>query len=205
MSQDVIDRAFDPFYTTKPSGQGTGLGLSMVYGFAGQSGGAVRIYSEVGQGTTICLYLPRHTGDVEIAEEPHEAATDAPRADGGETILVVDDEPLVRMLAVEELQDLGYSVIEAEDGASALKILNSARDISLLITDVGLPGGMNGRQLADAARVKRPELEVLFITGYAENAVLNHGHLDHGMHVMTKPFQLDVFAQRVKALAHSKP
>ncbi len=204
MSQDVIDRAFDPFYTTKPMGQGTGLGLSMVYGFAGQSGGAVRIYSEVGQGTTICLYLPRHMGDVEITEEPHEAASDAPRADGGETILVVDDEPLVRMLAVEELQDLGYSVIEAEDGASALKILNSALDISLLITDVGLPGGMNGRQLADAARVKRPELEVLFITGYAENAVLNHGHLDHGMHVMTKPFQLDVFAQRVKALAHTK-
>lgn len=205
MSQEVIERAFDPFYTTKPIGQGTGLGLSMVYGFAGQSGGAARIYSEVEQGTTICLYLPRHAGDLETVEEQHEAIADAPRADGGETILVVDDEPLVRMLAVEELQDLGYSVIEAEDGASALRILNSARDISLLITDVGLPGGMNGRQLADAARVKRPELEVLFITGYAENAVLNHGHLDHGMHVMTKPFQLDVFAQRVKALAHPKP
>jgi signal transduction histidine kinase/CheY-like chemotaxis protein len=204
MPQEVIERAFDPFYTTKPIGQGTGLGLSMVYGFAGQSGGAARIYSEVGKGTMICIYLPRHAGEAEVAEIESEMHGDVPRAEGGETILVVDDEPLVRMLAVEELQDLGYSVVEAEDGPSALRILNSSLSISLLITDVGLPGGMNGRQLADAARVKRPELEVLFITGYAENAVLNHGHLDHGMHVMTKPFQLDVFAQRVKALVHPK-
>ena len=204
MPQEVIERAFDPFYTTKPIGQGTGLGLSMVYGFAGQSGGAARIYSEVGKGTMICIYLPRHAGEAAVAESESAVETDVPRAEGGETILVVDDEPLVRMLAVEELQDLGYAVVEAEDGPSALRILNSSLSISLLITDVGLPGGMNGRQLADAARAKRPELEVLFITGYAENAVLNHGHLDHGMHVMTKPFQLDVFAQRVKALVHPK-
>ena len=204
MPQEVIERAFDPFYTTKPIGQGTGLGLSMVYGFAGQSGGAARIYSEVGKGTMICIYLPRHAGEAAVAESESAVETDVPRAEGGETILVVDDEPLVRMLAVEELQDLGYAVVEAEDGPSALRILNSSLTISLLITDVGLPGGMNGRQLADAARAKRPELEVLFITGYAENAVLNHGHLDHGMHVMTKPFQLDVFAQRVKALVHPK-
>ena len=200
MSQDIIERAFDPFFTTKPIGQGTGLGLSMVYGFAGQSGGAARIYSELGKGTMICIYLPRYSGSIDTADPEAEASIDAPRADGDETILVVDDEPLVRMLAVEELQDLGYSVIEAEDAPSALRLLNSNRQISLLITDVGLPGGMNGRQLADAARGNRPDLEVLFITGYAENAVLNHGHLEHGMHVMTKPFQLDVFAQRVKSL-----
>ena len=115
-------------------------------------------------------------------------------------ILLVDDEPLVRMLAVEQLEELGYSVIEAEDGPSAMRVLNSQRPVSLLITDVGLPGGMNGRQVADAARVTRPELEVLFITGYAENAVLNHGHLDPGMHVLTKPFQMDAFARRVKDL-----
>jgi len=200
MPPDVIARAFDPFFTTKPIGQGTGLGLSMVYGFAGQSGGAARIYSEIGKGSMVCIYLPRHAGETASEDEALQAVNDAPRAEGGETILLVDDEPLVRMLAVEQLEELGYSVIEAEDGPSAMRVLNSQRDISLLITDVGLPGGMNGRQVADAARVSRPGLEVLFITGYAENAVLNHGHLEQGMHVMTKPFQMDAFARRVKDL-----
>lgn len=200
MPPDVIARAFDPFFTTKPIGQGTGLGLSMVYGFAGQSGGAARIYSEIGKGSMVCIYLPRHAGETASEDEALQAVTDTPRAEGGETILLVDDEPLVRMLAVEQLEELGYSVIEAEDGPSAMRVLNSQRDISLLITDVGLPGGMNGRQVADAARVSRPGLEVLFITGYAENAVLNHGHLEQGMHVMTKPFQMDAFARRVKDL-----
>lgn len=198
MTPEVIQRAFDPFYTTKPIGQGTGLGLSMVYGFAGQSGGAVRIYSEVGKGTMVCIYLPRHSSDA-LLDEAEQAAADLPRADG-ETVLLVDDEPLVRMIASEALEELNYTVIEAADGASALKILNSDRHIDLLVTDVGLPGGMNGRQVADAARVSRPELSVLFITGYAENAVLNHGHLDNGMHVLTKPFQIEVFARRVKDL-----
>lgn len=200
MAAEVVERAFDPFFTTKPIGQGTGLGLSMVYGFAGQSGGAARIYSEPGKGTMICIYLPRHMGEV---VEAGEAATDpvvpAPAA-GGETILVVDDEPLVRMLVVEQLEELGYAVIEADDGPSAMRIIDSKQPIDLLVTDVGLPRGMNGRQLADAARHRRPGLEVLFVTGYAENAVLNHGHLEPGMHIMTKPFEMEIFAQRVRDL-----
>ncbi|PYE23375.1 PAS domain-containing protein [Rhizobium sp. PP-CC-3A-592] len=199
MSPDVIARAFDPFFTTKPIGQGTGLGLSMVYGFAGQSGGAVRIYSEVGRGTMICIYLPRYFGDDESDEAPVEAIRSVSATDRN-TILVVDDEPLVRMVAVEMLEELGHAVLEAEDGPSALKILTSRSDVELLITDVGLPNGMNGRQLADAIRAQRPELNVLFITGYAENAVLNHGHLEQGMQVITKPFEADAFARRVSEL-----
>ena len=154
MTPEVIARAFDPFFTTKPIGQGTGLGLSMVYGFAGQSGGAVSIYSEVGKGTMICIYLPRHhrRGGGRRAAARRRSMRRAP--DGGETILVVDDEPLIRMVVVEVLEELGYTVIEAGDGPSALKILNSNRAIDLLITDVGLPGGMNGRQMADAARAR---------------------------------------------------
>jgi PAS domain S-box-containing protein len=198
MTPDVVARAFEPFYTTKPIGQGTGLGLSMVYGFAGQSGGSVKIYSEIAKGTMICLYLPRHAGELEVEQEGTSEVS--PRSDGRETILLVDDEPLIRMVACEDLQDLGYHVIEAGDGPSALRILNSDLQIDLLITDVGLPNGMNGRQLADAARVQRPELKVLFITGYAENAVISHGHLEPGMHVMTKPFQIEDFARRVKEL-----
>jgi signal transduction histidine kinase/ActR/RegA family two-component response regulator len=200
MSPETVVRAFDPFFTTKPIGQGTGLGLSMVYGFAGQSGGAARIYSEPAKGTMVCIYLPRFAVDPDQIEEEQAMPTDEVRSADHETILVVDDEPLVRMLIVDELEELGYAVVEAGDGPSALKLLNSTLPISLLITDVGLPGGMNGRQLADAARVDRPHLEVLFITGYAENAVLSHGHLDQGMHVMTKPFQMDDFARRVKSL-----
>jgi PAS domain S-box-containing protein len=199
MTPEVIARAFDPFYTTKPIGQGTGLGLSMVYGFAGQSGGAVRIYSEVDKGTMICIYLPRHAGQAETDAEM-QSSSEVPHAEGGETILLVDDEPLIRMIATEQLEELGYTVIEAGDGPTALKVLNSKRSIDLLVTDVGLPGGMNGRQLADAARVSRPGLQVLFVTGYAENAVLNHGHLEAGMSVLTKPFEMETFAKRVKDL-----
>jgi PAS domain S-box-containing protein len=203
MAPDVIARAFDPFYTTKPTGQGTGLGLSMVYGFAGQSGGSARIVSEVGKGTTICLYLPRHIANGELENEAPEQSA-APRATGGDIILVVDDEPLVRMVAVEILEELGYEVLEAEDGPSGMRILQSRSDIDLLVTDVGLPNGMNGRQLADAARTTRPDLKVLFITGYAENAVLNHGHLDPGTQVMTKPFTSEALAQRVKDIIHAR-
>ncbi|WP_458094779.1 PAS domain S-box protein [Roseomonas sp. WA12] len=199
MAPEVAARAFDPFFTTKPIGQGTGLGLSMIYGFVRQSGGQVRIYSELEQGTTMCLYLPRHHG-AEAPDAPEAARADAPRAERGETVLVVDDEPVVRMLVTEVLEDLGYTAIEAGDGASALRVLRSDARIDLLITDVGLPGGMNGRQVADAARVMRPGLRVLFVTGYAENAALGHGHLEPGMHVLTKPFALDALASRIGQL-----
>lgn len=200
MSAEVMSRAFDPFYTTKPIGQGTGLGLSMVHGFAGQSNGAVRIESRIGEGTTISIYLPRHGAEADAEEGGEAQQAPAPQSSGGETVLVVDDEPLVRMVAVEQLEELGYRVLEADDGKSALAILNADTQINLLVTDVGLPNGMNGRQLAEAARMARPDLGVLFITGYAENAVLNHGHLEQGMHVMTKPFQNDVFARKVNDL-----
>jgi len=199
MPAEVIARAFEPFYTTKPIGQGTGLGLSMIYGFAKQSGGQVRIYSEPGEGTMVCIYLPRHLGEVEnAADEP--AHVETPRAEDGQTVLVIDDEPTVRMLAAEVLAELGYTVIEAEDGKSGLAVLNTNRSVDLLVTDVGLPGGMNGRQVADAARIARPGLKILFITGYAENAVLSHGHLDPGMQIMTKPFATDELGRRVKII-----
>ncbi len=202
MTPDVIAKAFDPLFTTKPIGQGTGLGLSMIYGFAKQSGGQVRIYSEVGQGTMVCIYLPRHFGEADNSEDLPDLA-DAPRAQQGQTVLVVDDEPTVRMLVTEVLEDLGYVAIEAADGAGGLRVLQSNTRIDLLVTDVGLPGGMNGRQLADAARVSRPMLKVLFITGFAESAVLSHGHLDPGMHVLTKPFAMEALASRLKDLIDS--
>ncbi|MEW7847514.1 PAS domain S-box protein [Massilia aurea] len=204
MSPDVVARAFEPFFTTKPIGQGTGLGLSMIYGFAQQSGGQVRIYSEVGQGTTVCIYLPRHYGDGIADIEPDVvAATSLAQAGRVATVLVVDDEPTVRMLVIDILQDLGFGWIEAGDSATGLKILQSDARIDLLVTDVGLPGGMNGRQMADAGRVIRPGLQVLFITGYAENAVLNNGYLDPGMAVLTKPFSMDAMAERIRSMAEA--
>ncbi|WP_430913802.1 PAS domain-containing protein [Methylobacterium sp. sgz302541] len=199
MAPDVAAKAFDPFFTTKPLGLGTGLGLSMIYGFTRQSGGQTRIYSEPGDGTMVCMYLPRHYGEVDEGEALPEFA-DAPRAGEGETVLIVDDEPTVRMLVTEVLEELGYAAIEAGDGASGLKVLQSDVRIDLLVTDVGLPGGMNGRQMADAARLSRPGLKVLFITGYAENAVVGNGHLEPGMHVMTKPFAMEALASRIKDL-----
>ncbi|GJD57415.1 PAS domain-containing hybrid sensor histidine kinase/response regulator [Methylobacterium dankookense] len=199
MAPDIVAKAFDPFFTTKPIGEGTGLGLSMIYGFAKQSGGQVRIYSEVGAGTMVCLYLPRHIGKADEAEAVPDLS-EAARAKVGETVLVVDDEPTVRMLVTEVLEDLGYAAIEAADGPSGLKVLQSDVRIDLLVTDVGLPGGMNGRQMAEAALVSRPKLKVLFITGYAENAALNHGHLAPGMQVLVKPFALEALATRIRGL-----
>lgn len=202
MAPEVAARAFEPFFTTKPLGEGTGLGLSMIYGFVRQSGGQVRIYSEPGQGAMVCLYLPRHHGAVEEGEAVPEVE-EAPRAQAGETVMVVDDEPTVRMLVAEILHELGYQCIEASDGAAGLKLLNSEARIDLLVTDVGLPGGMNGRQMADAARLERPDLKVLFITGYAENAVVGNGYLDPGMHVMTKPFAMEALGSRIRELIES--
>ena len=199
MSADLMAKVFEPFFTTKPLGEGTGLGLSMVYGFARQSGGQVRIYSEVGEGTTVCLYLPRHYGEADEADVARRLA-EVGRAGQGETVLIVDDEPSVRMLVTEVLEDLGYTAIEAADSVSGLKVLQSDVRIDLLVTDVGLPGGMNGRQMADAAGERRPDLKVLFITGYAENAVLGNGHLRPGMQVLTKPFVLETLATRIKEL-----
>jgi len=196
MTPDVIARAFDPFFTTKPIGQGTGLGLSMVYGFVRQSGGQVRIYSEVGHGTTMCLYLPRHYGDSAETVAAAVPATSA-HARSGKTVLVVDDEPSVRMLVTEVLEELGYIPVEASDGPAGLRMLQSDMRVDLLVTDVGLPGGINGRQLADAARTTRPDLKVLFITGYAENAIIGNGHLAPNMGVLTKPFVMETLARRI--------
>jgi CheY-like chemotaxis protein len=204
MPPDVVERAFDPFYTTKPIGHGTGLGLSMIYGFAKQSGGQARIYSEVGVGTTVRLYLPRYQG--EVGQEVAQASlAQAPRAEVGETVLIVDDEPTVRTLVTEVLAELGYAAIEAADSESGLKVLQSDVRIDLLISDVGLPGGLNGHQMVDAARQRRPDLRVLFITGYAENAALGDGYLEPGMHMLTKPFTMDVLARRIKSIITAKP
>ncbi|MDO7834700.1 ATP-binding protein [Sphingobium sp. HBC34] len=198
----ILDRVFDPFFTTKPIGQGTGLGLSMVYGFARQSNGHVRIYSEPGEGTMVCIYLPRHRGEEEDDVAPTGEAMVA--ADAGEIVLVIDDEPSVRMLVADSLGDLGYHCLEAGDGPTGLRILESKTRVDLLVTDVGLPGGLNGRQVADAARALRPDLKILFVTGYAENAVLNHGHIEHGMEVLTKPFAVDELRRRVATLLQAE-
>jgi PAS domain S-box-containing protein len=197
MTPDVQARAFDPFFTTKPLGEGTGLGLSMIYGFVRQSGGQVRIYSEIGQGTTMCLYFPRFYGQTE-REIEQTGAGEMPVADDGQAVLIVDDEPTIRMLVTEVLEEMGYRALEAGDGATALQILQSNAHIDLLVTDVGLPGAMNGRQVADAARATRPDLKVLFITGYAENAVLGNGPLEPGMELVTKPFGMETLGLRIR-------
>jgi signal transduction histidine kinase len=199
MSPELVARVFEPFFTTKPLGEGTGLGLSMIYGFARQSGGQVRIESELGAGATVSIYLPRHHGDVIEDDEPG-ANVAYPQAQYAKTVLVVDDEPTVRMLVSDILEDLGCKALEASDSAAGLKILQSDARIDLLVTDVGLPGGMNGRQMADAGRALRPALSVLFITGYAETAVLGNRQLEPGMAVLTKPFAVEAIATRIRAM-----
>jgi PAS domain S-box-containing protein len=191
----VIDRVFDPFFTTKGSGHGTGLGLSQVYGFVKQSGGNVRIYSEPGEGTTVKLYLPRYAGKIPSA---HSKAAHVLRGDHHETILVVEDEERVRQLSVSLLQELGYEVIAAPDGPAALAVLERTR-VDLLFTDVGLPR-MNGRQLADEARKRYPQLKVLFTTGYAKNAIVHHGRLDADVQLVVKPFTFAELSEKVRTV-----
>jgi PAS domain S-box-containing protein len=190
MAPEIIARIFDPFFTTKPLGEGTGLGLSMVYGFTRQSGGQVRVHSEVGKGTTMCLYLPRHNVEAAI-EESDLSSPPAAAIAKRQSILLIEDEPTVRMFIADVLDEAGYNVLEARDGPGALKVLQSPENLRLVITDIGLPGGMNGRQVAEAGRALRPGLKMLFITGYAANSVLNNKQSEPGTRVLTKPFAVD--------------
>nr|WP_262417207.1 ATP-binding protein [Pseudomonas sp. SH10-3B] len=195
--ESLLGRVFDPFFTTKPIGQGTGLGLSMIYGFARQSRGHVTLHSEVGKGTTVSLFLPRFIGEV-TADTPLDPAL-LPVATTGETVLIVEDDPAVRVLVSQVLSELGYAFVEAGDADTALPIIESGQRIDLMISDVGLPG-MNGRQLAEIGRQVRPDLKVLFITGYAEHAAVRGGFLDPGMQLITKPFTFDLLTAKVREM-----
>ncbi len=200
MPPEVVARAFDPFFTTKPIGQGTGLGLSMIYGFARQSGGQARIHSAPGQGTTVRLHLPRHHGAPVPPPAPVPAPTPAPPAAPGQAVLLVDDEPAVRALATAALSEAGYAVHTAAEAGAALAILRSAERIDLLVTDIGLPGGMSGLALADAARALRPALPVLFVTGYAGHNKDGAPLLPAGQPVLPKPFTMRAALARIQAL-----
>lgn len=199
MEQELMKHVFEPFFTTKPLGQGTGLGLSMIYGFVQQSGGQVAIESQAGQGTRVALYLPRHLGHAQ-AERATPAGAPIAASSAGETVLVVEDEPVLRLLMAEVLNESGYTVLEAGDSAEGLYLLRSQTRIDMLVSDVGLPGGMNGRQMADAALQVRPGLKVLFVTGYVQQAGGEPAMLGAGMHVLTKPFKLEALAARVQEL-----
>ncbi len=196
MDAETAKKAFEPFFTTKPVGQGTGLGLSQVYGFAKQSGGHVKIYSEVDRGTTVKLYLPRLVGVSEPVQV--QASVPVPEGSAQETILVVEDDDGVRAYSVGALRELGYRVIEAHNGPSALRLLEDNQKVDLLFTDVVLPGGLTGAQLAAQARALRPGLKVLFTTGYARNAIFHHGRLDKGVQLITKPFGFADLAAKVR-------
>jgi len=194
---DAVAKVFDPFFTTKPVGKGTGLGLSMVYGFAKQSGGHAKVYSEVGHGTSLKLYLPRHHGP-RTPYEPGSAYT-AVAASGAERVLVVEDDERVRQMSVEALTELGYQVFAAGSGEAAIDLFDAAGGIDILFTDVVM-AGMTGRQLADALRAKDPKLRVLFTTGYTRNAIVHNGVLDQGVAFLPKPFSIAELANKLRAV-----
>jgi PAS domain S-box-containing protein len=198
MSAETAAQAFEPFFTTKEIGQGTGLGLSQVYGFIRQSGGHIKLYSEVGEGTTVKLYLPRYRGAEDIFNDRLETRS-LPQGHA-EVVLVVEDDPDVRDYTIEMVGELGYSVLSAPDGVSALRLLDSNREVSLLFTDIGLPGGMNGRQLAEQAQRRRPQLKVLYTTAYARNAIVHQGRLDPGVEVIFKPFTYSDVAEKIRRI-----
>jgi CheY-like chemotaxis protein len=198
MTPEVINQVFEPFFTTKPEGKGTGLGLAMVYGFVKQSGGHVKIYSEPDQGTTVKLYLPRLAVE-RTAEAAAESRVLPERAARG-TILVVEDDDDVREHSQEILSELGYQILTARDSTEALSLLEASAEIRLLFTDVGLPGPLNGRQLAEEARQRRPDLRVLFTTGYARNAIVHQGRLDPGVELITKPFTYAALARKIRGV-----
>jgi signal transduction histidine kinase/ActR/RegA family two-component response regulator len=204
MSPETLKRVFDPFFTTKPLGQGTGLGLSMIYGFTRQSGGQVQISSAPGQGTTVRLFLPRAKGGADQVGRS-QAHAELSRSGAGETILVVEDEQPIRELVSDVLEHAGYSVLLASNGHAGIERLRTAEKVDLLITDVGLPGGLDGRQVADAGRAISRGLRTLFITGYAANAAVRAGQLEPGMEVLTKPFGAEELARRVRAMLDRKP
>jgi PAS domain S-box-containing protein len=196
MALDVVERAFEPFFTTKRIGSGSGLGLSMIYGFAKQSGGHLKIYSEVGHGTTVRLYLPRGSAPTETIAAPLPIPVSQTR--GGETILVVEDDADVRAYVVGQLKGMGYDIIEAADGPQAEKVLQSETPIDLLFTDVVMPGGMTGRKLAEQAKAHRPRLKTLFTSGYTENSIIHQGKLDPGVHLLSKPYRRQELARKIR-------
>ncbi|HEX3710184.1 MAG TPA: ATP-binding protein [Pseudolabrys sp.] len=203
MDAKTLERAFEPFFTTKGVGKGTGLGLSQVYGFVRQSSGHVAIYSEVGEGTTVKIYLPRHHGKEDVVEDSDGPSPGA-QSLGAETILVVEDDEALRLYTVEILSDLGYSVLAARDGATALEILARGHEVDLLFTDIVMPGGMNGRQLAEEAVRQRPTLKVLFTTGYTANAIVHHGRLDPDVELVSKPFTYETLGSKIRMMLDSR-
>jgi CheY-like chemotaxis protein len=198
MDQQTIARAFEPFFTTKERGQGTGLGLSMTYGYVKQIGGHLKIYSEIGHGSTVKIYLPR--SQAEAGAGPEREASISIAAGAGPVVLVVEDDPVVREFAVAACRECGCTVHEAGDGEQALRILEKQADVALLFTDVGLPGGMNGRQLAGLAAARRPDLKVLYMTGYTANAIVHHGVIDAGVNFLGKPFSVAALAAKLKGM-----